>query len=461
MVLLLDMQTSQNYIIDFPKAHSNKQALIMNFFTSYPECKDLFVSCGSKFGKTQAASTSISNGLINSRNAYWRWVAPIYEQARIGFDYCKKMLPIGDGFEAKDSRLAILCPELDSQIRYYHAHKADSLEGFATAGGVFDEAAKISKEAYDADNTTRSRTRSKRIYVSTPIGKNHFYNSCMEAKEEMILAKRQLRVPRMMFITAATFDNPYIPKESIEDMRRRLPDRLFRQYIMADFIDDADVFGNYRQCFEGQPIVFDSDDSHWFADAAKNSTVVVGADWARTRDYTVFIAIDVEHKRVVGFRRFHKRSYIEAVRELVRFCKLFKETQTVWHDKTGVGVALDDQLAYTDLSYKGVTFSNQSKSSMINSLITTFEHRALFMPYLSVLDKELGAYEIKVNDIGTMTYNAPSGMHDDTVMALVLAHAALMQYSDLRYEVRFLEDLRGDAELSKLTPLEQYYSDID
>lgn len=433
----------------------------MNFFTSYPECKDLFVSCGSKFGKSLAVGVAINNGFISQERGYWRWVAPIYEQARIGLDYCKRMLPIGEGFEATDSRMSITCAELDSQIRFYHALKATSLEGFATTGGVFDEAAKISKDAYDADNTTRSRTRSKRIYVSTPNGKNHFYEMCMEAKEEMLLAKRQLRTPRMAFITAATMDNPHIPKESIEDARRRLTDRLFRQYILAEFIDDADVFGNYRQCFEGAPIVFDSDDNTWLDPKHKDATVVIGADWARTRDYTVFIAIDTEHKRVVGFRRFHKQSYIEAVRNLVRFAKAFKETKVVWHDKTGVGVALDDQLAYTDLSYKGITFTNTSKSSMINSLITSFEHKSITMPYLSVLDREIGAYEVKVNEIGTMTYSAPSGMHDDTVMALVLAHSALMQYSDLSYEVRFLEDLRGDKSLSKLTPLEEYYSDID
>lgn len=445
--------------IDFPAPHSKKQALMMDFFLIHPECRDLVVSCGTKYGKTVSASTGISKALISKPRAMWRWIAPYYGQCKIGMDYITRQLPMKDDFKSNTSNMTLKCQSLDSYIQFFHAQNYLALEGFATAGTVFDEAAKIRKEAYDANETTRTRTLAKQAYFSTPLGKNHFYDKYMEAREEMALARRQLRVPRMMAITARTEDNPWIPRESIEHARRTLPERLFRQYYLAEFVDEAEVFGNYKKVFEGERIISDSDSCLWFAEGCEKSKVVIGADWAKTVDFTVFIAFDVETKRVVGFQRFHKRTYIEAVRCLILFAKKFNETLIVWHDKTGVGQAIDDQMGYTNLNYKGVTFTNAWKTNAINELITSFEHRAITLPNWSLLDKELGAFEVKQNELGNMTYSAPAGQHDDIVCALILAHGALVQYSNLKYEVRFLEDLVHDKDISKITPLEEYYVD--
>ena len=43
--------------------------------------------------------------------------------------------------------------------------------------------------------------------------------------------------------------------------------------------------------------------------------------------------------------------------------------------------------------------------------------------------RELDAYEVSVSEIGTARYSAPSGMHDDIVIMLVLANAAINEFS--------------------------------
>lgn len=431
----------------------------MDFFLTHPECRDLVVACGTKYGKTLSASAGISKALISKPRAMWRWIAPYFSQCKIGMDYVSRQLPTTPDFKPNESTMRIPCKSLDSYIQFFHAQNYLALEGFATAGTVFDEAAKIRKEAYDANETTRTRTLAKQAYFSTPLGKNHFYDKYMEAREEMALARRQLRVPRMMAITARTEDNPWIPRESIEHARRTLPERLFRQYYLAEFVDDAEVFGNYKGAFIGERLSFDSDSCIWFDKDCDKSKVVIGADWAKTIDFTVFIAFDIETKRVVGFQRFHKRTYIDAVRCLITFSKRFAETLIVWHDKTGVGQAIDDQMSYTGLNYKGVTFTNAWKTNSINALITSFEHKSIELPNWSMLDKELGAFEVKQNELGNMTYSAPSGQHDDIVCALILAHSALMQYADMKMEVRFLEDLKSDKGLSRLNAFEEFYTE--
>lgn len=427
----------------------------MDFFLIAPECKELWMAAGSKFGKTVSAAVAISKHLLNDSQGFSRWIAPIYPQAQIGFEYCQKLLP-REGFKFLPSRLTI--EHNSSKIKFTHGQAPRSLEGFATSGGVLDECAKMSSAVLASDETTRSQTESKRIFISTPEGKTFFYHKCMEAKEEMALARRQMRTPRKIFISAKTTDNPFINPLQIEEARRNMTERLFRQYYLAEFVDDGTVFGPYRDIMQGDKIPTMGESETLIT--KKNCKVVIGADWAKTTDYTVFIAFDIETKTMVGFKRFNKLTYIEAVRQLKHFAGSFDECMMVWHDKTGVGQAVDDQLAYINVPYKGVTFSNQSKSALINSMITSIEHKQFRLLNWQTLDDELGAFEVKTNSLGTMCYGASSGAHDDIVMALCLAHGALMEYSDLRTEVLFLEDLARMPEDGPST-VEEYYRSLE
>ena len=176
-------------------------------------------------------------------------------------------------------------------------------------------------------------------------------------------------------------------------------------------------------------------------------------------DWTVFFAISMTHgiARVVGFERFHRKTYTEAIRNLVRFSRRFKKVEVVYHDKTGVGVAIDDQLAFTDLNYVGINFTNQSKSEMVNRLMTAFEQKQIIIPKWNVLHSELDSFEVKVNATGSMSYNAANGSHDDTICALMLANQAALQYGDRNLEVKFLEDL---PRANSTSTLSNYYNNI-
>jgi hypothetical protein len=445
-----------------PKPHSPKQQMIMASFMM-PGITEVFVSCGTKFGKSLAGASGIVNGAINRPQSIWRWVAPIYEQSKVGFEYVRRILPPEPIIEINNSKLEINLPDIDTLIKFFHAQNPTSLEGHGIAGYVFDEAAKTKEDAYAAAKTTRTVTRGPMLFLSTPFGKNWFYRKCLEAKEEMIRARHEGRTPTKIFIRARTADNPFVPRESIEEARRELPTRLFRQYYEAEFIDDGAVFTGYRDCMEGAIIDLFGEHQAWFADDAKEKEVVIGADWAKVKDWTVFFAIAHRggRKRVVGFERFHGKSYPEAIRSLMRFSRKFKSVDVVYHDKTGVGMAIDDHLAYTDLPFHGVTFTNPIKSEMVNRLMTAFEQVDIVIPRWNVLQSELETFEVKVNPLGNMSYNAADGSHDDTVCALMLAHQAALQYGEREMAVRYLEDLPGLKD-EDLTPssVADYYKAI-
>lgn len=446
---------SQTFILDPPKPHSPKQAMIMQAFM-HKGVEEIWVACGTKFGKTLAAATAQSLGVISKPKSIFRWVAPIYTQSKIGYAYCRQILPPGPHTKLNSSSLEIMIPNIDSMIQFYHAQNPESLEGYGISGYVFDEAAKIKEGAYYAAKTTVTVTRGPMLFCSTPWGKNWFYKKCLDAREEMLRAKHENRTPKQIFIRASTMDNPNVPRESIEAARKSLSARLFRQYFEASFEDEGSVFTDYRKCIYTPELKVYGDDQFWLQDEAAKARVVVGVDWAKTVDYCVFVAIDMDTRRVVGFQRFHKQPYTESIKRLVKFCRKFKQVDAVYHDKTGVGQAIDDQLGYTDLPYHGVNFTNSSKAEMVNKLITSFEQAYLLIPAWPTLEAELELFEVQQTQTGNLRYAAAGDGHDDTVCALLLAHAALIDYADRQYDLTYLEDLRPRS----LSALEAYYNGL-
>jgi hypothetical protein len=437
-----------------PEAHSDKQKFIMQALSN-GSINEVWVACGTKFGKSLSAAVAISSAAWRGYNHIYRWVAPIYTQSKIGLSYCQQIFPSSE-VEINNSQMQITIPNNNTMIQFYHAQNPVSLEGYGIHGYVFDEAAKMKEDAYASAKTTTTVTRGTMVFASTPWGKNWFYRRCMEAKEEMLRAHHEKRLPRKIFITARTEDNPHVPRETIEIARKELPGRLFRQFFLAEFEDDGGVFTGYRDCIYTDHIDVFGDFVQWFNDGCKNSSVVIGADWAKAVDYTVFFAVDVATRKVVGFMRFHKKPYTEAIKNLVRFSKNFKEVLCVYHDKTGVGMAIDDQMGYTGLPFMGINFSNSSKSQMVTNLMTAFEQKQIFIPMWHTLLSEIESFEVTAGAMGQMHYAAAQGGHDDTIASLMLANAALGYYGNISFEVSYADEGSG-----KLTDLERYYQDLE
>lgn len=457
--------------IILPPPISAKQSIMMKAFT----CQGLveaWFACGTKFGKSLGASAGLSQLTLTMQGAHCRWVAPIYAQTKIGFKYARKIFPPPPHTRVDKGAPSLTVTGIDSLLEFKSGKFPEDLEGEGIHGYALDECAKMHRQVYDSAKTTTTVTRGPIVAFSTPRGKNWFYTKCMEAKEIMEWCFRNNKPPTHLFITAPSIDNPMVSKEAVEEARRGMPDRLFRQYYLAEFIDDGSVFVGYRACFITDPIDFEGAASQrWFAPYLDpDSTVVIGADWAKTQDYTVFTAFDLATRRLVAFERFHKTPYTEAIRKLVLFAKRFNDVLVVKHDKTGLGNVIDDQLSYTSLPYEGVTFTNAWKAEAVAQLITSIEQRLVQLPHWAEMVDEFESYEVSTNDSGSLSYAATPGKHDDIVSSLLLSHSALMQYGDSGMSVKFLEDLKKpQATTDKsntggkdeyVSPTEQFYNDL-
>lgn len=400
-----------------------------------PDLLEMWVACGSKFGKTWAASSAMSLAVPLEKQALFRWIAPIYSQSRIGFSYIKRMLPGEPFVKANESSLSLYFRDNDSLIQCFHGQDPESLEGEATRGNILDEASKMREEVYASVKTTVGVTAGPIIGISTPRGKNNwFYRKCMEAKEEMLRAQREGRRPRKIFIHAPSWTNPAVSMDVINDAKRTMPLRLWRQYYEADFVTDGSVFSGLDHCWKTDYIDH-TDQFLWVHPEADKMAVVMGVDWARNVDFSVFTASCIKTRQIVGIWRMRGVAYPQQIRKLKTFTERFASVETVWHDKTGVGVALDDMLAGTDLPFHGIVFSNASKNELMVKLMLSFEEASYGMPQIAALVTEFNDIEVKTTATGLPTYSAPAGATDDIVMAVALSHAAMLQHSDRDYGI--------------------------
>lgn len=452
------MNEIEPILIQSPDAHSKKQQFIYGCLLQ-ENIREIWVCAGTKFGKTLSGTAAQINYAITRPNTKHRWIAPIYSQTRQPKEYFQRILPGKPHTTENKSDNVINLNYINTRIEFWHGQNPTSLEGDGIHSYVIDEAAKQSPQVKSSARTTTTRTKGPMLYISYPFGKNWFYDGCMEAMDHQAWAFKNNQTIEKVFLHARTCDNPYIDKQVIENARKELPWRLFRQYFLSEFLDDGTVFAGFLECIYTDLIDPHGEVKSWFHQNCNHSVVVIGADWAKTIDYSVFTAIDIATKRVVGFIRFHRRAYTEQVRMLSFFAKRFLRVEIIIHDKTGVGEAVDDMMAYINQPYRGITLSNALKSELVMKLITAFEQKDIRIPNWPEMTGELKAYECKTSAIGTVSYNAPSGKHDDIVMSLAIGYYAAILYCDNSLEIKYLDDLQKSAEADK-TELEKYYSEL-
>ena len=435
--------------VKLPPPHSDIQNMVFQHLANPDGPRGLWLSCGTKFGKTMSGACGTAYALPKRRGQTGRWIAPIYRQTKIGWGYLKKMLPGKPYTDFKQGEMILNIPSRDTNLEFLHGQHPEDLEGSAIHFQVNDEASKLKEQVWVSSNTTWTQTRAKYINMSTPRGKkNWFYRGCKKAREEEKRAKREGRPPKEIFRTAPTQSNPYVPAESILEAKDNLPARLYDQYYRAIFVDDGMVFPSMiidDDLTGGLEVESKQDSIHWLVSDHDKRTVVAGIDWAKTRDYTWVIAIDYVSRpfKVVGILRFpHGIKYTEQVVRSVKFLRKFKSCDMCYHDKTGVGNAVDDLLdAVPNFVYEGFTFSNASKALMVNDLITGHEKEEIVYPNCPTLKTEFEEFEVITDDLGRMRFEASEGHHDDGVVATMLSYAAAKQYSESDFEVKFLEDI--------------------
>ena len=292
------------------------------------------------------------------------------------------------------------------QIR--SADNPQSLRGEGLDFLVMDECAFIAEEAWtEALRPALSDRLGSALFISTPKGRNWFWRAFMRGQEG------GSEWTSWQFPTAT---NPYIAATEVEAARLSLPERIFRQEYLAEFIDDAG--GVFRRVVEAAT-------ARRQLEPVTGHSYAVGVDWGKHNDFTVLTLIDLDEQAIVEIDRFNQIDYQVQLGRLQALCERFKPI-TIIAERNSMGEPLIEQLQRQGLPVTAFNTTNATKTQVIESLALAFERNDLRILSDPTLIAELQAYEMERLPSGLVRYGAPEGMHDDMVMSLALAWTAVV-----------------------------------
>jgi hypothetical protein len=205
-----------------------------------------------------------------------------------------------------------------------------------------------------------------------------------------------------------SYDNPLLDKAELEDIRRNTPERVFSQEYMAEFLEDGgSVFRNIKACI------------YQVLKQSRRRNLVFGIDLGRHNDYTVIIVLDADTMQVIHIDRFSEIGWeLQAMRVIAKWQE-YSPVQIVIEENFNDSFA--ERLTAQGLPITQFRTTAPSKQQIINQLAMAFEQNAIGIPDDPVLLAELQSYTMEKLPSGTFRYTAPSGLHDDMVMALAFA----------------------------------------
>lgn len=277
----------------------------------------------------------------------------------------------------------------------------DAGRGRAYACIVVDEAALITDLEQAWQESLRPMLtdyQGSAWFLSTPKGIANYFHALYQrgqAKEEGWASWSQ-----------PTSANPYIEPKEIALAKNDLTDLAFAQEYLAQFVSWAGaVFRRIQDAVH---------------DHSSEPGGIIGVDWGRTGDYTVFVALSARG-HVVAIDRFRGLEYSVQRARLHAFREQWAIGSWIVAEQNSIGGPVVEQLQADGLPVVGFLTTHMSKSSIIESLALAFERGIIHIPNEPALIGELQAFEAKPMPSGGMRYGAPSGVHDDCVMALAIA----------------------------------------
>lgn len=369
-----------------------------------------------------AAHRMVRQAFNNKGSLNW-WIAPTYAQSIMACDLIKTFIPkkLYNWGGKSDFTLTIKDPAggTHSKIQFKSAEREDSLRGFAVDFIVADEMARISEEAYTAFNTTTTQRAGKILYLSTPKGHNIFYDLFQKGNKSRLAKDEEDPFPQYFSMNLPLFVNPYLPQDAWKGLKASLPENMYRQEVLAEFLTDASsVFGKYKECIGGK-----------LADPKPGHYYVAGVDLAKVHDYTVILITDYADKQVVYLERFNNIDWTLQKEKIKAACRRYNQAVCVL-DASSQGDPIAEDLIRDGVRlYPYAINSNKAKRELIEKLVLSIEHKQIKYPVIPQLLRELEDYEINISLTGVITYSAPKGRNkfDDCVIALALSNYLLSE----------------------------------
>ena len=398
-IFKLDFHPTQQLVYDDPHKHK-------------------VIAAGKGWGKTHSVTKSAAALAMTKPGSCGAVIAPYAKQAFYDFNIIKKLIPANQ-IEKVSERWLIIYLKNGSEITMFSAENPEAARGYAWDWVIVDEAAFCDPAIFPIIDSQVGKRNGIAWYISTPNGKGMFWDLyCQESKDP----------ENYKSFHFTTYDNPHYPVKEIERMKKNMPEFVFRQEVMAEFIEGGVVFPHLAEIMTSEP-----------RDPQEKHTYTIGADIASTNDFTVIKVFDDSDNHEVSHERLTNKDWGYIKQAIYTTCKYWNNA-TLIIDKTGVGAPVVEDLEKMDRAYPGaqklgyltvvpIIFSSVSKPQLYTNYIMMHENRTIHLLNEPVTKQEHEDFTAKRSqeNSGYMKYSAPKGRNDDCVTSAALGAWGLSQ----------------------------------
>ncbi len=390
--------------ITLPKPHAAQARVISQ------AARFNVVDCGRRFGKTQlgldrAADPAVLTYPVGWFSPTYKMLLEVWREASILFQ------PIEKRKNAQERRIEFVTGGL---LEFWSLDDINAGRGRKYKRVIVDEAAMV-KMLMDhwqiVLRSTLADYQGDAWFLSTPKGRNGFWQMWQWGQDPLQPEWASWQMP--------THANPFIDKREIEAMRQSMPELVYNQEVMAQFLEDAG--GVFRRVVDAATAVPE--------EKPGPGPYIFGVDWGKMNDFTVIVVLDAKTKRMAYLDRFNQIDYHVQVGRLAALAEKFRPAGIV-AERNSMGDPIIEQLQRQGLPVLPFTTTNATKTRAIDELGMAFERGEIEILNDLILVGELQAYEMERLPSGMLRYSAPSGMHDDCVMALAMAWQGVMEMSE-------------------------------
>lgn len=366
------------------------------------------LACGRRWGKTTLGLDRLVRPAVDSKPV--AWFSPTYKMlTEVWREARRALYNVTARISVQEHRIELYSGGV---VDMWSLDQPDAVRGRKYARVVLDEAAMVAdlRRAWqEVIRPTLTDYQGDAFFLSTPKGMNYFHEVYNLGLDPLQTEWASWRMP--------TLDNPYILPEEIEAAREELPELTFKQEYLAEFLqNEGAVFRNIKQ----NMTACKSEPSEH-----KDHHVIAGVDWAQKHDFTAISVVCETCKQELELDRFNQISW-EFQRGRLQVVSQRWSVKDILAEENSIGSPNIEALQGLGLPVRAFQTTATSKPPLIQSLALALEREEIKWLNVPVATAELEAYESKVNaNTGRISYSAPEGQNDDTVIARSLANWAI------------------------------------
>lgn len=392
----------------------------VQLFKPYPKQKEFiskFIDSDDLFGCVVAPRGSGKSLLGMNMMLFWlldnpsqkgAWVSPVYNQAKVVYD---QMVKAGESLITQSNRQDLNITFINgSTLKFLSSDNPDTIRGFRFNYLILDEAAFIRElTVTQSILPTLNPTGKKCLFISTPKGRNHFYDWYM--KPEVVSMKFPLT------------ECPYINQDLIDEAKKSLPPDIFKQEYMGEFVDSVnDVFTNISAVA-----------TIGMFSLERKVDAYVGIDTGLTDDMSVLTLISPTG-RVLWVEATNNKPINDIAEQFMSIMGNFNIVGG-YIETNGVGRAMFDLVTRSFRKVKPFNTTQDSKTDMVRKLINDIETATVELPsedLVPELHREFSTYTYKLSTTGKLTFSHIPGAHDDYIDSLLMANYSRNQFMERR-----------------------------